>query len=57
MKITRPLLKHWTLMAYGGLCHAVWLALPDRLAFGTALGGHLLAWSGYYAHMEWRERK
>jgi hypothetical protein len=42
-------------MAYGGLCHAVWLALPDRLAFGTSLGNHLLALAGYWANMQWKK--
>jgi len=47
-------LKHWLRLAYGGFCHAAWMALPDRLAFGTALGDHLLGWAGYYAHITWR---
>jgi hypothetical protein len=47
-------LRHLTRLAYGGLCHAAWMALPDRLAFGTALGWHLLAWAGYWANMTWR---
>ena len=48
-------LIHLARMAYGGLCHAVWMALPDRLAFGTVLGDHLLAWAGYWANMKKRE--
>lgn len=47
-------LRHLARLAYGGLCHAAWMALPDGLAFGTTLGGHLLAWAGYWANMTWR---
>lgn len=43
---------HLARLAYGGLCHTAWKALPDRLAFGTALGGHLLAWAGYWANTD-----
>ena len=47
------LVRHWLLMGYGRICHAVWLRLPDSIAMHSRLGSHALAWGGYWANMPW----
>ena len=37
-------------LIYGRICHAIWFLMPDRIAFGTKLGSHLLSWAGYWVN-------
>ena len=51
--VVHRLVRHWLLMIYGRVCHAVWLRLPESIAMRSSLGSHTLGWAGYWANMKW----